>query len=517
MTAADRAVQRPLDARLLVVDSHGRMTHAPRSRFVDFLQPGDLVIANDAATLPASLSGVHLRSGADIEARLAGRSSLAPDDVHRFSAVIFGAGDFHVRTEDRPRPPSLEAGDRLIFGSEITATIEALLGHPRLARLHFEGSSSAVWGALARHGRPIQYAHLATPLDLWDVWTPIASLPAAFEPPSASFALDWKSLRAMRGRRIAFATITLAAGISSTGDPALDRRLPFDEPYRISESTAFAIRQTRAAGGRIVAIGTTVVRALEHAAARDGVVRAGENVANQRVGASSRLTIVDAILSGTHEPDSSHYQLLRAFVDDAVLGRASAALEAGGFRTHEFGDSVLIEKENRTAGDEASAGGLPCGNRVLGQGQGKGWSEPPGAFEMQERFFSPQQPTVAAELSVLVDHAVAGDENRNAIETVCVTDSALRAGRVDRSGEIFIRPGLAERDAQQLAPDALLERRPRRRQRKRERPQRSGKICVQLVAQPVEMRRLAGNDGTVESLANGFDLCRQHAPVGELE
>src|SRR6185436_16836730 len=114
---------------------------------------------------------------------------------------------------------------------------------------------------------------------------------------------------------IGFVTLTHAAGISSTGDATLDRRLPFDEPYRIPHATAAALRRTNAAGGRIVAVGTTVVRALEHAAARDGIVRAGENVANQRVGASSRLTIVDAILSGTHEPDSSHYQLLRAFVD----------------------------------------------------------------------------------------------------------------------------------------------------------------------------------------------------------
>ena len=167
--------------------------------------------------------------------------------------------------------------------------------------------------------------------------------------------------------RIAFATITLAAGISSTGDHELDSRLPFDEPYRISRTTASAIRKTRAAGGRIVAIGTTVVRALEHAAARDGLVRAGDNVANQRVGASSRLRIVDAILSGTHEPDSSHYQLLRAFVDDAVLSRTSAALEANGYRTHEFGDSVMIEKDARTAGYAAGVGPWEHGAKVAQQ------------------------------------------------------------------------------------------------------------------------------------------------------
>src|SRR5204863_7934120 len=178
------------------------------------------------------------------------------------------------------------------------------------------------------------------------VWTPIAGVPAAFDPPSASFVLDWGSIRAMRARGIVFAAITLAAGISSTGDSELDRRLPFDEAYRIPEPTASAIRQGRAAGGRIIAIGTTVVRALEHAA-RQGGVRAGEGIADQRLGPASRLRIVDAILSGTHEPGSSHYQLLRAFLDDTTLADASGALEAAGYRTHEFGDSVLIEKQNR--------------------------------------------------------------------------------------------------------------------------------------------------------------------------
>jgi S-adenosylmethionine:tRNA ribosyltransferase-isomerase len=204
-----------------------------------------------------------------------------------------------------------------------------------------------VWAGLARHGRPIQYAHLPAPLQMWDVWTPIAGRPVAFEPPSASFVVDWKSIRAMRQRRIGFATVTLAAGISSTGDPELDRRLPFDEPYRIPFSTASAIRAARAQGGRIVAVGTTVVRALEHAAARDGVVDAGAGIADQRVGPDSRLRIVDVILSGTHERGSSHYLMLRAFLDHETLRQADAALEALGYRTHEFGDSVLIERRDR--------------------------------------------------------------------------------------------------------------------------------------------------------------------------
>ena len=379
-----------------MVDAKGRITHATRSRLVDFLRPDDLVIANDAATLPASLRGVHLRTGADIEVRLAARSSLAATDVHIFTAVIFGAGDFHTRTEDRPLPPALRPGDRFVFppalseGDRLSARVEAVLNHPRLVRLCFEGSPSSIWEALARHGRPIQYAHMTAPLALWDVWTPIAGLPAAFEPPSASFALDWASLRAMRNRGIVFATVTLAAGISSTGDASLDRCLPFDEPYRISDATASAIRQARAAGRRIVAFGTTVVRALEHAAAHDGIVRAGENVANQRVGAASPLRIVGAIVSGTHEPDSSHYQLLRAFANDGVLREASMALEANGYRTHEFGDSVLIEKKAGSAGYAALACGLSRRKNVHRFGKRKACGEPPRTFEVQESFLSPQ-------------------------------------------------------------------------------------------------------------------------------
>ncbi len=349
MIAADRTDQRPPHAKLLVVDARRRIGHAPRSAFVEFLRSEDLVIANDAATLPASLQGVHAATGEHVEVRLAGRPSLRPEDVGRFSAVVFGEGDFRTRTEDRPPPPPLVAGDRLALGP-LRATVERLLGHSRLVSLLFEGAPDEVWAGLARHGRPIQYAHVKTPLALWDVWTRIAGPPVAFEPPSAGFVLDWRALAAMRDRGAEFATITHAAGISSTGDDELDRLLPFDEPYRIPEATSLAIRRAREVGGRIVAVGTSVVRALEHAATGDGHVRSGEGLATQHLGPTSRLRVVDAILSGTHEPGTSHYELLRAFLDDATLLRTSAELDAGGYRTHEFGDSVLIERVRRHAG-----------------------------------------------------------------------------------------------------------------------------------------------------------------------
>src|ERR1044072_8146211 len=248
MIAATSSVQRPADAKLLVVDAERNITHVPRSAFVEFLRPNDLVIANDAATLPASLTGIHQPTRKPIEVRLAGRPSLDPLDINRFTAVVFGAGDFHIRTEDRPLPPPLQSGDTLALGP-LCATIEKLLGHPRLIELRFAGTADEVWSGLASHGKPIQYSHLQSSLELWDVWTKIAGPPVAFEPPSAGFVLDWHVLSAIREHKARFATITHAAGISLTGDDELDRLLPFDEPYHIPETTAEAVEETRRRAG----------------------------------------------------------------------------------------------------------------------------------------------------------------------------------------------------------------------------------------------------------------------------
>ena len=345
MKAATLPHQRPRDAKLLHVTADGCIEHLPRSRLADLFMPGDLVVANDAATMPASLHGVHQRTGEPVEIRLAGRASLDVDAVHEFVAVAFGAGDHRIRTEDRPSPPPLQPGDRLQLGP-LAATVVHTLGHARLVALRFDGSADAIWAGIARHGKPIQYAHVDTPLALWDVWTQVAALPVAFEPPSAGFVLDWALLRALRERGIGFATLTHAAGISSTGDPLLDARLPFDEPYHLPASTVEAIARTRAVGGRVVALGTTVTRALEHAASQ-GPLRSGPGLADQRIGPHTRLQVIDAIVSGTHEPGTSHYELLRAFASDDVLTRASAALERQGYVTHEFGDSVLVERSDQ--------------------------------------------------------------------------------------------------------------------------------------------------------------------------
>lgn len=360
LTAAAAPLGR--SARLLNVAADGSTTHLPRAALAELFAAGDLVVANDAATLPASLPGIHLDSRRPLEIRLAGWVSFG--NPGSFVAVAFGAGDHRTRTEDRPLPPPLARGDRLRLGSDpaelqrlgaarsapatapLIAVVERTLGHPRLVKLRFPGRRAAVLAGLAKHGRPIQYAHVPKPLAMWDVWTSIAAEPAAFEPPSAGFAIDWRTLHAWRERGVAFATLTHAAGISSTGDPVLDARLPFDEPYRIPERTAVAVREARSRGGRVIAIGTTVVRALESAAGPDGAVHPGPGIATGRIGPGTRLRVVDAILTGVHQPGESHFELLRAFADDALLDRISTAFIAGDYLAHEFGDSMLLERRS---------------------------------------------------------------------------------------------------------------------------------------------------------------------------
>ncbi len=346
MIAATVPDQRAAGRRLLVVDEAGRISHHTRTAFLDFVRAGDLVIANDAATLPASLFGIHDPTGRAIEVRLAGRDSLLPDDVTRFTAVMFGTGDFRTPTEHRPLPPRIDPGDSLQLGP-LSAIVTRVLAHPRLIELRFQDAVAEIWEGLARHGRPIQYAYVPEPLAIWNTWTRIAGPPVAFEPPSAGFILDWAAIRSIRSRGAAFATITHAAGISSTGDADLDALLPFDEPYEITAVTAALIERTKRNDGRVIAIGTTVVRAVEHAASFDGTVRPGRGIATQRIDPSTRLAVVDAILSGTHERGTSHYELLRAFQDDDALGRMDREAEARGYSTHEFGDSVLLARRAR--------------------------------------------------------------------------------------------------------------------------------------------------------------------------
>jgi S-adenosylmethionine:tRNA ribosyltransferase-isomerase len=336
--------------RLLVVDPKtGTLGDFSVRDLPSRLRPRDLLVVNDAATLPASLHG-QATDGAPVEVRLVG-----PAEEGTWTAAILGAGNWRWRTEDRPAPPDLPPGSTLVFGAggdDAPSLRAAVIGvsdvSPRLVRIRFDRDGDELWSAVYREGRPVQYSYVRAPLALWHVQTAYASRPWAAEAPSAGRPLTWRVLIEARRRGIGLAAVTHAAGLSSTGEPALDAALPLPERFDIPAETVAAVERTRAAGGRVVAVGTTVVRALEGAAEQaGGRLVAGEGRTGLRIDRHFRPRVVDGLLTGMHQPGESHFDLLQAFAPEPLLRRALAHAERAGYLAHEFGDSCLILARDR--------------------------------------------------------------------------------------------------------------------------------------------------------------------------
>lgn len=330
-----------LAERLLVIDpATGRLSDRRIADLPELLREDDLLVLNDAATLPASLRATG-PEGEPMELRLA----HARDDG-AWDVALFGDGDWRTLTEHRPAPPAVGVGEALLLGDDLRALVEAVSPvSPRLVTVRFSLSGDAFWRRLYQLGRPVQYAHLHGELALWDVQTPVASRPWAMEMPSAARPLSWALLERVRSRGVALATVTHAAGLSSIGDAALDAALPWPERSEVPQATVDAVGRCRARGGRVVAVGTSVVRALEGRAERStgaSLLEAGSAVTDLAIGEGFRPRVVDGVLSGMHEPGSSHFALLTAFADAALLHASLRLASSRGYLQHEFGDSALV-------------------------------------------------------------------------------------------------------------------------------------------------------------------------------
>jgi len=317
--------------RLVVVDGAAPRLE-PFAALPALVRRGDLVVVNDAATLPGSLPG-QTADGRGFELRLSG-----PIEAGRLLGVVLGAGDHRTRTEHRAAPPPIAAGDRVTVAN-LSATVASAAG--RRVELIVRAEADALWQAIYAAGAPVQYAHRPERLALWAVQTGYAARPWAAEMPSAGRPLTWDVVLGLRRAGVGLAALTHAAGLSSTGDDALDRALPWPERYELPRRTVDAVVETRARGGRVIAIGTTVVRALE-AAAEHGELRAGSGVATVRLDGSYRPRVVSGLVSGLHVPGESHFELLQAFAPAAQLARAIALAAAHGLSSHELGDACLI-------------------------------------------------------------------------------------------------------------------------------------------------------------------------------
>jgi S-adenosylmethionine:tRNA ribosyltransferase-isomerase len=319
--------------RLLVTGRRtGALTHSRFDQLGDFLRRGDLLVFNSSRTLPASLHGCQAPVGPCMEVRLA---QQLPDG-HWLALLLCERGD--------PFGCGLREGMEIDFGKGLKARVFDRDGEvPRLWHLKFGKEGDALLQALYEVGQPIRYEHVSAPFDLDYYQTVYAREPGSAEMPSAGRAFTWKLLFDLRRRGVDTAYVVLHTGLSSYMDDEVDRlHLPFGEEYFITASTAQKVNRTRAVSGRVIAVGTTVVKALETVADAAGQVHPGHGYTKLHVTADHRLRAVDGLLTGLHEPEASHLDLLAAFLPSSALRAGYEEAVRQGYLWHEFGDLNLI-------------------------------------------------------------------------------------------------------------------------------------------------------------------------------
>jgi S-adenosylmethionine:tRNA ribosyltransferase-isomerase len=309
------------DVRLLVSRrGDGTVEHAHFRDLPALLAPGDLLVLNTSATLPAALSATR-GDGTALELHL---STPLPD----------GGDDWVVELRRELAPfPGGRPGETLALADG--ATVELLARYragPRLwvARPRLP---EPVEDFLAAHGRPIRYRHVTDPRPLADYQTVYALDPGSAEMPSAGRAFTPETFASLAARGIGVASLVLHAGVSSL---ELGER-PYPERFVVPAATAAAMGSARRAGGRVVAVGTTVVRALETTGGAAGAGWTDLEITPER-----GVHVVDALLTGWHDPDAPHLQMLEALAGRDLVERSYRAAAEGGYLWHEFGDLNLI-------------------------------------------------------------------------------------------------------------------------------------------------------------------------------
>jgi S-adenosylmethionine:tRNA ribosyltransferase-isomerase len=321
--------------RLLVIDrATGRIEHARFDKIDNYLRAGDLLVFNSSRTLPASLRGCECSAthGPCMEVRLAER---LPDDSW-LALLVCEQGD--------PFGCGLRAGMQINFAEGLTATVlQRDANIPRLWKLRFSVSGTQLVDLIYRLGKPIRYEYVSAPWDLDYYQTVYATEPGSAEMPSAGRAFTWKLLLDLKRRGIESAYIVLHTGLSSYLDDELDSQHPSsEEEFFVNRITAEKINRTRENGGRVIAVGTTAVRALESVATENGRVTERHGYTRLKIDNRHRLKTVDGLLTGLHEPEASHLELLSAFLPAAKIHAAYQEAIQRRYLWHEFGDLNLI-------------------------------------------------------------------------------------------------------------------------------------------------------------------------------
>ena len=326
--------------RMLVARrSDGSIEHRTFSDLPELLAPGDVLAINVSATIPAAVPA-RRRDGEQVRVHFATRAPHLEDDWR----VV------EIRSADGSRPRRIAAGERLeLRGGATLDLVAPYASGERLKLARFccallvddkapPSGAADLPKYLERHGEPIRYSHVSRPWPLEDYQNVYAISPGSAEMPSAGRPMTRELISRLVAREIVVAPITLHCGVSS----AESHEPPFPEWYEVPERTAQLIAAARESGGRVIAVGTTVVRALESAGGPDRCSCARAGWTGLVVTPECGVSVVDGLITGWHEPEASHLQMLEALMGPELLARSyDAALDAG-YLWHEFGDSHLI-------------------------------------------------------------------------------------------------------------------------------------------------------------------------------
>jgi len=329
------------DVRLMVSRTAARdISHHGVADLPDLLLPGDLLVVNNSATLPAAVEVTEPPPSLAAAGPLTVHFSTSLPDGHWLAELRSGRGQATVPFSGG------EAGLTVGLAGGAALTLTSRFSR----RLWLARLSTAVIPYLLRHGQPIRYSYVPRPWPIDAYQTVFATWPGSAEMPSAARPITPEIVTRLVSRGVAVAPVTLHTGVSSL-EGGED---PYPESYDVPAATARLVNLTRTAGGRVIAAGTTVVRALESAARadrgtapNDGCLRSGPVIAaagwtSHVVTKQTGVAVVDGLLTGLHEPQSTHLWMLAAFADDALLRRCYSDAADLGYRWHEFGDIHLL-------------------------------------------------------------------------------------------------------------------------------------------------------------------------------
>ena len=324
-TPAERRCGRRDRVRLMKLDRFsGKVSHGSFHQIVDYLQAGDLLVLNNSRTIPAVLKGMQTRSGRTVKEQTEIRLARQLGEASWEALIV---------TDD------IEEGDEFLFAEGLAAKAGRRASGTKLLPLTFTDSGEGLLSRIYKIGEPIRYEYIEENWELDYYQTVFSSVPGSVEMPSAGRAFTWELLFRLKSKGIRLAFIQLHTGLSYFMDDEW-KPGPEDnpEPYWIPEESAELIKRTKEDGGRVIAVGTTVVRALETAWLNGRL----EGLTSLYINSDHKLKAADGIITGFHEPEASHLDMLTAFICKEKLISGYKEAVKKGYLWHEFGDINLI-------------------------------------------------------------------------------------------------------------------------------------------------------------------------------